>query len=305
MAENEGPFAFIRVRPCKSLQYLAAMKSHALRQDRCLHFDTTKPKPQFLVGTSDIVADVKNRKESIGARFRKGGPYASHLMLHASRSYFTCDRTKFGEIDPRKVDSWVERSLSYLKSKFGDALVNVRVDLDEMTPHMDAFVVHGEKRISRNGHEKIEVSNNALFGGRARLYALHDDYAAFMSPLGLRRGARGAGVQNVHPSVFRERMGSELQEVAQLKSGLLESKRDLEEQKKAQEHRDKELSLREAILAAQHQSLAAGRARIAELDEEYERRKKKLAEQEAELAKSHEKLTPRKGKSEAAGGGLE
>ncbi len=92
---------------------------------------------------------------------------------------------------------------AYLKKEFGDGLVAARMDLDESTPHIDAFIVPVSTRITKRGRQKREVSVRDIFGRPYHLSALQTSFALHMAPLGFVRGTPKTVTQAVNRP-FRE-----------------------------------------------------------------------------------------------------
>ena len=74
--EADGPYANITAWSCQNWPYVEAMQKHGVREDGCEHVDRLQPKPTFLVGTPDLVDDIKASALAQGAIFRNSGPLA-------------------------------------------------------------------------------------------------------------------------------------------------------------------------------------------------------------------------------------
>jgi Plasmid recombination enzyme len=129
--------AVLRFQKLKSREEIRAMFIHWRRDKDTPNADPDR-KVEFLLGacTKD---DVTWR---LPAKFRSNAVLAMEGVLSASPRYFRReDPSKAGSFDPARTAEWVERSLTWLKSEFGDRLVSAVLHLDEATPHIHIAVV--------------------------------------------------------------------------------------------------------------------------------------------------------------------
>ena len=66
-------------------------------------------------------------------------PYLQ-IVISASPSYFRDDPEAAGTWDQERMEVWRDRSLAWLKERFGQDLVHVAIHLDEDTPHLHALI---------------------------------------------------------------------------------------------------------------------------------------------------------------------
>lgn len=310
----DGPYATITAKPCKTLAYLKSMRAHGKREDKCDHVDHSHPRPEFLFGTPNVCADLKAVKKAQGAKCRKGGPYGSHILLKASRQYFTTDGKEFSAIDEDKVKIWVEVNLAYVKERFGDILAHVRLDRDETTPHIDVFIAFGENRVTRTGKSKVEISHNAIFP-YGSLGELQTEYAERMTPLGLKRGKVNSEAKQIPPKILREMMAAQaeqaerdntklqalIEETAAVKAAL---DAELEKRRASQkefERRMGALDEQERLIAAGHDDLARRKKFLEKKEEEVDERRRAVLDERrladakfAELEKAKRELSETK-----------
>ena len=105
---------------------------------------------ETLVGSGDVVADVKARLDAVGLEPKAGQVVARELLLSASSSYFAANghTGRHGNFDPDKLAVWRDTSLQFLRDEFGDNLVTACLHLDETAPHIHAWIAmsaHVEK----------------------------------------------------------------------------------------------------------------------------------------------------------------
>ncbi|WP_076729566.1 MobV family relaxase [Methylobacterium radiotolerans] len=169
-------FAVLRFQKLKTQQEISAMYVHWRRDKHTPNADPHR-KIEFLLGA--CTADDVTWK--LPAKFRSNAVLAMEGVVSASPSYFRPeDPSKAGSFDPARTAEWVERSLAWLKSEFGDRLVSVVLHLDEATPHLHIAVVplKDGKLCAR------EVFNPA------ELERMQTEYARAVVPLGIQRGRK-------------------------------------------------------------------------------------------------------------------
>ncbi len=106
-------------------------------------------------------------------------------MLTASPEYFRPDEQgRAGKWDAQQLNAWKQANHQWLSEKFGDRLVRAELHLDEVTPHIHAYLVPLD--------ERGKLNCKSIFGGREKLSKFQDSYAQAMAPLGLERGIKGS-----------------------------------------------------------------------------------------------------------------
>lgn len=231
---------------------------------------------EVLVGTGDVVEDVRARLAAVGLEPKAGQVVARELLLSASSSYFAGDghSGRDGDWHPDRLAAWKAASLEFLKSEFGDNLCSVYLHGDESVVHFhvwSATAVNVEKkgwgRPRKDGtkaavttgwtlnHDKVMGSGKEAFAAR------QDRYADAMAPLGLKRGQRQS---KAHHQPIR-------QYYAELKdrAAAAEAEREV---------------ARDARLKAEQDAI---RARIERQGAEYATRLAKQAQQAAEESRRH------------------
>ncbi|WP_199331321.1 plasmid recombination protein [Calothrix sp. FACHB-168] len=89
------------------------------------------------------------------------------------------------------MDNFVEATVKWLNSSWsgtfgalGDRIIRAELHLDEITPHIHAYLVPLD--------ERGKLNCRALFGTRDKLYSLQDSFAEAVAHLGISRGIKGS-----------------------------------------------------------------------------------------------------------------
>jgi hypothetical protein len=166
-----------RIQKLHSMQKIGKAGSHNFRKKSEANREHLKPqfKNEILIGTEDLVSDVKKRldqaQKNANGEFRSNAVLAVEMILSASNEYFK---------DRKAVDKWVSKNLTWLKSQYGDNCVNAVLHLDEQTPHIHVFIVPLDKKNKLNCRE--------FFGGREKMKLLQDQSFLAVKDLGIQRG---------------------------------------------------------------------------------------------------------------------
>lgn len=116
-------------------------------------------------------------------KIRTDAVYAVEILLTASPEYFRPDEpSKYGAYQADKLASWVAATKKWLGDEYGDRIVRAELHLDEATPHIHAYLVP----VDAQG----QLNCKKIFGGRAKMFAFQDSYAAATKHLGLERGVK-------------------------------------------------------------------------------------------------------------------
>ncbi|MDQ3920608.1 MAG: plasmid recombination protein, partial [Acidobacteriota bacterium] len=136
-----------------------------------------------------LIGDDRNARERVreiieehGGKPRKDSVEAVKLLLSASHEYFVGPD---GEIDPERVERWVEKEMEFLRDRGNCGICAKAVlHLDERTPHIHAHMVPIT--------EKGRLSATHFLDGAEKVQELHTRHAAYMRELGLERGRLGS-----------------------------------------------------------------------------------------------------------------
>jgi hypothetical protein len=182
-------FAILRIKKHSNFGTISGIGSHVMRTRNTPNANPKlTPKNKTLIGSVDMVADVKARLASakIGS-VRKNGVIGIEHMLTASPEYFQ------GPDIQKRFNQWFAASKSWLFERYGqDNVVSLTVHLDESTPHVHAMVVPIEKKASGRFAGQERLNARAFTGGREKMSEMQDSYAAALSLTGLERGIKGS-----------------------------------------------------------------------------------------------------------------
>ena len=122
-------------------------------------------------------------------KIRTDAVHLVEILLTASPEYFRPDDpSKYGDYQPNRLADWTEATVRWLQQEYGDKIVRAELHVDEATPHIHAYLVPTDE----NG----QLNCKKIFGGRAKMFAFQDNYAAAMKPLGLERGIRDSQAEH-------------------------------------------------------------------------------------------------------------
>jgi hypothetical protein len=169
---------------------------HVSRSRETPNADLSKLKDnQTLIHNDDLDLPlsevVHNKIHSVEQRrkIRPDAVYAVEILLTASPEYFRPnDPSKYGDYQVGKLDAWAKASQEWLQREYGDRIVKAELHLDEATPHIHAYLVPTDE----NG----QLNCKKIFGGRAKMFAFQDSYAAATQHLGLERGVKNSRAEH-------------------------------------------------------------------------------------------------------------
>lgn len=155
---------------------LKGTADHSLRKSKTDNVNPEKTKEnKILLGSGnikdDVISYIYNNRTSTKA-IRKDAVLAEELVLSASPDFFAQDQ---GEEDI--VKKWATAQMEFLKEEYGANCVSAVLHMDELTPHIHAFVVP----IIDNKLSHKEWNNKR--GGKHSYTKLQDRYEAFNKPL--------------------------------------------------------------------------------------------------------------------------
>lgn len=187
------PYAIARIAKLK-WGSLAGSASHCARQRPTPNANTTQQNIRFIGSKepneklSDLVlASINQHPQK--RKIRRDAVYCVELLLTASPSYFRPDEPgRGGYWDEQRLNAWLVANRQWLTQTWGDRIVRAELHLDEMTPHIHAYLVPL--------NDLQQLNCKALFGGREKMRKFQDNYHAAMRPLGLERGIKGSRAQH-------------------------------------------------------------------------------------------------------------
>jgi Plasmid recombination enzyme/Protein of unknown function (DUF3991) len=177
--------AVCRIQKIKSWGLLGGNEAHTARAR-----NTPNANPEVtnvtLFGNSDNANLVALVKDKIGLqKIRSNAVLAVEMVLSASAEYFRPEGLfEAGTHDKQRLQDFAQATLRWLCSAWGDRLLRAELHLDEMTPHVHAYIVPLD--------EQGKLNCRALFGTREKLSQLQDSFADAVAHLGISRGIKGS-----------------------------------------------------------------------------------------------------------------
>ncbi len=179
------PLAVCKIQKIKSWGMLKGNEAHTARER-----DTPNANPE--VTNIRIIGDSSNLdlstlvRHAIGSqKIRSNAVLAVEMLLSASASYFRPNAPQeAGTYDKKRLDNFVEATVNWLYSSWEERVVRAELHLDEITPHIHAYIVPLDYRGKLNCRE--------LFGGRIKLSELQDSFGRAVEHLGISRGIKGS-----------------------------------------------------------------------------------------------------------------
>lgn len=291
-------FAIITFRdtgPIKNWSDMRAASVHNARTRPLAHAVANAPAPEHLIGTGDLVADVKRHLRCAKidpGRLRKNGVIAYEAVLSASAEFFDAGSS---EERAARLAEWKAAQMAWAISRYGaQRIPSMVLHVDEKVPHIHLIVIPLETKL--DGRRKDQRARWSLVGrtisGPGRFDEVQDDYAKAMEPFGLMRGLRGSGRKHEPVPVYLARMAAK-ERAIDLETAALARDRA------AVALRLEQVAAREKEVARRLQEIAARAERIALAEREVAADRELLGSQQAtfarfrsELIASREKLVP-------------
>lgn len=172
-------FAILRQAKIKSTTK-GIMASHNSRESNSNQPNINKEKSHLNWSPAEFEGNCLERIQAkLPAKMRKDAVQAVEFVLTASPEYFE----KKGA-----TKAWVDKVCDWSKAEFGDNLVDMKLHLDETTPHFHIVVVPlVDGRLCAKE-----------FTARSEMFRRHDSYAEALAPLGLQRGIPAAETGRKH-----------------------------------------------------------------------------------------------------------
>ena len=176
-------YAVMRIAKLKTMGEIGAIGAHNERTRETRNADEARLGDNVrLVGSGDWCADAQQRLDA-APKIRSNAVLALEHVMTASRDFY---HQGDAGAQVARLDDWAERSLAWLRERYGDAnVVAAILHKDEQTPHIQALVVPLLDD-ARGLNAKYWID------GRIKMAALQDSYARAMEPLGLERGVKGS-----------------------------------------------------------------------------------------------------------------
>ena len=164
---------------------LKGNEAHTIRER-----DTPNANPEIknirIIGASDNIDLATLVREKIGKqKIRSNAVLAVEMLLSASASYFRPQAPhEAGIYDKQRLENFVEATVNWLHSSWGERIVRAELHLDEITPHIHPYLVPLD--------ERGKLNCRGLFGGRIKLSQLQDSFGNAVGHLGISRGIKGS-----------------------------------------------------------------------------------------------------------------
>jgi hypothetical protein len=206
------PYAVARIAKLKQSN-LGGSGMHISRSRETPNADLSRREDnQTLIHNDDLDLPlsevVQNKIHSVEQRrkIRSDAVYAVEILLTASPEYFRPnDPSKYGDYQLDRLDVWTQASQDWLQREYGDKIVRAELHLDEATPHIHAYLVPTDE----NG----QLNCKKIFGGRAKMFAFQDSYAAATQHLGLERGVKNSRAEHTTVKDYYSVVNSASQEL--------------------------------------------------------------------------------------------
>lgn len=179
------PLAVCRIQKIKSWGLLQGNEAHTIRTR-----ETPNANPEVeniqVIGNNDNFDLATLVKNKIGQqKIRSNAVLAVEMLLSASAEYFRPNSTYLeGAYDKQRLNDFVQAAVSWLQSSWGERVVRAELHLDEITPHIHAYIVPLD--------ERGKLNCRALFGTKEKLHQLQDSFASAIAHLGIERGVKGS-----------------------------------------------------------------------------------------------------------------
>ena len=208
---DKGPFCIVRHgRKSHTWGTLRQAAQHTMRDPSVSwlgeNIDPTRTAlNETVVGSGDVVEDVRAHLAAVGLEPKPGQVVARELLVSASHTYFAGpgQTGRDGDWDQDRLAAWKTETLAFLREEFGANLVTMTLHLDEAVPHAHVWVTtavkvekKGRGRPRKDGTKVAPVMgwtlnhDKVLGSGKDAFSERQDRYANAMAPLGLQRGQR-------------------------------------------------------------------------------------------------------------------
>ncbi len=171
-------YAVMRFAKLKTMGQVGALGRHNERERETRNADEARRGDNVrLAGTGDWCADVQARLDTVPT-VRANAALALEYVMTASKEFYA-------DADRDKLATWTERSMVWLRERFGaENVVAAVLHKDELTPHIQAVVVP----ITEAGR----LSATHYVDGAEKLHEMQTSYARAVEDLGLVRGVQGS-----------------------------------------------------------------------------------------------------------------
>lgn len=217
MAHQFAIITFRATGPIKTWSDMRAANVHNARTKPLAHAVPGAPSPEHLIGTGDLVADVKVKLRAVDIdpdRLRKNGVIAYEAILTASAEFFDQGND---QAKRDRLATWKAAQRNWAIKRYGrHRIASMVLHQDEKTPHIHLVVIPLDVKSDKRRRDPNQVRwglAGRTISGPGRFDEVQDDYAATMAPFGLKRGIRGSGRKHEPVPVYLARMAAKEQAV--------------------------------------------------------------------------------------------
>ena len=163
MADQFAIITFRSTGPIKTWAAMRAANVHNARTKPLAHAVAGAPAPEHLIGTGDLVADVKRHLRGAKLdpdRLRKNGVIAFEAILSASAEFFEAgsDEERAG-----RLTAWKTAQRDWALKRYGaHRVASMVLHVDEKVPHIHLVVLPLE--VKRDGRRKDADARWSLVG---------------------------------------------------------------------------------------------------------------------------------------------
>ena len=192
--------AVCRIQKVKNWGMLKGNEAHTARERK-----TPNANPEIsnvrIIGNSSNLDLESLVKAKIGSqKIRSNAVLAVEMLLSASPEYFREDAPK---TFASPLDKFVEATTEWLHFNWGERVVRAELHLDEITPHIHAYIVPLD--------EFGKLNCRGLFGSRINLSQLQDSFAQAVAHLGISRGVKGSAAKHTKIKKYYAALNQESQ----------------------------------------------------------------------------------------------
>ena len=178
-------FTICRIQKIKSWGALSRSFLHTERKVDTPNANSLSKNLEVVGNSDNLDLEIKVKNKIGSQKYRSDAVLAVEMLLSASAEYFRPDAVhEGGSYHKQRLDDFVEAVVKWLDNSWGDRIVKAQLHLDEMTPHIHAYLVPLD--------ERGKLNCKALFGTRVKMYQLQDSFANAVEHLGIVRGVKGS-----------------------------------------------------------------------------------------------------------------
>ncbi len=178
-------FTICRIQKIKSWSALARSEAHTIRKVNTPNANPQIKNLEVIEDCDNLDLEMKVRNKIGSQKYRSDAVLTVEMLLSASAEYFRPYAAhEGGNYDKQRLNDFVNAVVKWLDNSWGDRIVKASLHLDEITPHIHAYLVPLD--------ERGKLNCKALFGTRVKMYQLQDSFANALGHLGIVRGVKGS-----------------------------------------------------------------------------------------------------------------